>query len=541
MPHHCKAHKCDGSCWSKDGKKVGFFQFPFKKAPQLVPRWLSFLNRPDFVPVEGNKSQGVCSQHFEDKFLRISGNRLFLKWELNPVPSIQAPATAAFSSCFRSQSFLRKEPFDRREPDQLEKFRKENAVRHLSDIKNKHVPHGYEFKSGENFALFQKFEFDESGVIPLRISGSIYIDRELHVKLHANGCPVPLPDFFSKGSDCKLSCGTTVQELANYLNSQCELLPFPFIDELNKIKYYKAQGRPSYSSELIRYCLLLKHTSAQTYRLLLEQFPLPSFSLLSKIESGSIESYRAASALKAKGSISEDVILLLDEMYLQKQAQYHSGKYFGEDENGNLYKGILVFMIVGLKENTPFVVKAVPETKITGSFVASHIWEVIGNLAEVGFNVRGVCADNHSTNVAGFYELLHEYPSTNKTDAFQHPANKSHTYPFFDSVHLLKNIRNNLLNAKSFSFPEFEFDVCGKKISAPAGGLIAWRELHLLYEADSSLKGHLRKAPKLNYSVLHPGNKKQCVNIALAIFDQTTIAALKRRWPPILLGILAGK
>ena len=31
-------------------------------------------------------------------------------------------------------------------------------------------------------------------------------------------------------------------------------------------------------------------------------------------------------------------------------------------------------------------------------------------------------------------------------------------YLFFDSVHLLKNIRNNLLNNKRFIFPAFNFD-----------------------------------------------------------------------------------
>ena len=142
------------------------------------------------------------------------------------------------------------------------------------------------------------------------------MDAQLHVKLHVNGCPVPLPEFFRKGTHGKLSCATSIQELANYLKIQGESLPFPFIEELNARQFYMPQGRPPYSSGLIRYCLLLRHTSPQAYRLLLEQFPLPSFSLLSKIERGSIETFKPATALREKGSISEDVILLVDEMYL---------------------------------------------------------------------------------------------------------------------------------------------------------------------------------------------------------------------------------
>ena len=40
---------------------------------------------------------------------------------------------------------------------------------------------------------------------------------------------------------------------------------------------------------------------------------------------------------------------MVDEMYLEKATQYHGGKYVGADQGGNLYKGIIVFMIVDLK------------------------------------------------------------------------------------------------------------------------------------------------------------------------------------------------
>ena len=41
------------------------------------------------------------------------------------------------------------------------------------------------------------------------------------------------------------------------------------------------------------------------------------------------------------------------------------------------------------------------------------------------------------------------------------------------------------------------------------------------------LKGNLRKALKLCYQALHPGNNKQNVPLALALFHDTTIAAAK--------------
>ena len=38
------------------------------------------------------------------------------------------------------------------------------------------------------------------------------------------------------------------------------------------------------------------------------------------------------------------------------------------------------------------------------------------------------------------------------------------TYLFFDMVHLIKNVRNNLLNKKKFVFPKFSFDLFEDKL-----------------------------------------------------------------------------
>ena len=46
---------------------------------------------------------------------------------------------------------------------------------------------------------------------------------------------------------------------------------------------------------------------------------------------------------------------------------------------------------------------------------------------------------------------------------------KSKVYLFYDSVHLLKNIRNNLLNAKRFLFPSFLFQGLSEDIKFNGG------------------------------------------------------------------------
>ena len=129
---------------------------------------------------------------------------------------------------------------------------------------------------------------------------------------------------------------------------------------MKRMKHYKTKGRPLYTAAMLRYALLLRYTSAQSYKLLLEKFPFPSVSLLNKIQQGGIDSVKAITLLREKGEISDDIILMVDEMYNQKATQYQSGEYVGVDNDGRLYKGVVDFMIAGLKKSIPYVVQALP-------------------------------------------------------------------------------------------------------------------------------------------------------------------------------------
>ena len=198
-----------------------------------------------------------------------------------------------------------------------------------------------------------------------------------------------------------------------------------------------------------------------------------------------------------QGEISRDIIIMFDEMYLQKCTQYHGGTYEGANEEGELYKGVVVFMITGLKKSIPYVIKACPETSISGKWLAKHVEDAIVSLCDVGFNVKGIVADNHSANVSAYNYLLDKFPGDTSRLFMLHPDNNSRIYIFYDNVHLLKNIRNNLFNAKRFVFPELEILLNDEiRISIP-NGYISWSDLHLVYDKDSKLPANLRKAPKL--------------------------------------------
>ena len=187
------------------------------------------------------------------------------------------------------------------------------------------------------------------------------------------------------------------------------------------------------------------------------------------------------------GEISNDIVLMADEMYLRKAAQYSGGTFVGADEEGNLYKGILNFMIVGLKQSVPLVIRSCPEISIHGDWVADEISKCLKDLLEIGFNVRVVVTDNHSTNVNAFKIVRRTYNASSDSLYIQYPGMKTKTYLFFDTVHLLKNIRNNLFNNKKFVFPFFNFSI-GELIIASAAGYISWGQRMCNYYISKNLK-----------------------------------------------------
>ena len=89
-------------------------------------------------------------------------------------------------------------------------------------------------------------------------------------------------------------------------------------------------------------------------------------------------------------------------MYLQKEMQLQQGKRNGCNDNDNLFKRIITFMIVRVRKNVPFVVKAVPESKIGVKWLSGQITESVQSLHEIGFHVRAVILDNHPSNVSAF-------------------------------------------------------------------------------------------------------------------------------------------
>ena len=261
------------------------------------------------------------------------------------------------------------------------------------------------------------------------VTECIVVDSHLHVRLFFRGSSVPLPSWFRKGRSTKLTSKAMLQNLSNHIRKETEESS-KILDELLKLRYLK---RPIYSANLLRFSLMSRYTSLPAYKLMAKEFNLPCVSTLQKMVSGKLDVSAVAKALKESGSISTDVIVIFDEIYLQKCEEYFGGETFGVDENGDIFKGMLCFMLVGLKSNTPFIIKCVPEREVNGDFVMNNLKECLQCLYELDFNVRGVVCDNHASNVSAYRELLSVYG--NDSSDLHITFNSKRIYLFYDSVH----------------------------------------------------------------------------------------------------------
>lgn len=520
MPNKCSAPGCFTNY--KDHDKGAVFRLP--KDEDTRNSWIKFINRKDLSSI---KNIFLCEKHFEKSFLCYNNKRIRLKDSMKPVPTIFTDSQASLpTSCLPIVKKHRKLPTERvYQPDQLEDFRNKDRIMDFSDINEslvKYIGADFTFVKYDDYAVYYRIRENYSSA-PV-IAECIRINSDLHVKLFYRGCPVPLPQWFVKDKSVTVKSKSCLENFLPHIRSEAEK-NYDILEEMRQLKYQK---RPVYSANLIRYALLLRHTSLASYKLMLNEFKLPSISLLRRITCGKIDVYEAAKKLKENGNISEDIVLLFDEIHLQKSEEYVGGDSVGADKSGSLYKGVVCFMIVGLKSNIPYLVKTCPETTLNGEWLKDNLLQCIKELQENDFNIRGIVCDNHSSNVAAYQKLFKE--CNNDPDNLFITLNDKKIYLFYDSVHLIKNIRNNLLQRKRFIFPDFFFNKLHDEIKFSSGE-IRWKLFHDVYEKDCSLDANMKAAQMLNANALHPGNCKQSVPPALAIFHPTTSAAIETYFP----------
>ena len=297
-----------------------------------------------------------------------------------------------------------------------------------------------------------------------------------------------------------------------------------------------------YSAEFMVFSSLLYNCSPQGYRLLRNtgHLILPSYSTVRRLTlsqnlNPALEQHDSNFLMYIKNKFKfltqndKTVTLMIDEIHIKQYFDYKGGNVVGSAFNTTeAAKSAFVFMLSSLLSKFKDVVHILPTKTIDAESLFTVIKQVIIGIEKIGFTVICVLTDNNSINRKAM-SYFHSPPQC--STVYRHPAQNSRPLFFmFDSVHLLKCIRNNWINQKTFDkcmqFPDFSLDelsVCDSVSRICNAPFTTLKKLHSL-EADSLLK----HAYRLTLKALSPSNlEKQNVNLVVQIFNEYIVQALQ--------------
>ena len=55
------------------------------------------------------------------------------------------------------------------------------------------------------------------------VTETIVIDADLHIKLYKKSIPIPLPEWFRKGGDCRVKSRSVIENLPSYIRNYGEM------------------------------------------------------------------------------------------------------------------------------------------------------------------------------------------------------------------------------------------------------------------------------------------------------------------------------
>ena len=121
-------------------------------------------------------------------------------------------------------------------PDQLDDFNDHDKISDCSSIGESLCPSGYKLQIDKSRAVFYKLKNCKTFDIPT-VTEAVVIDDDFHVKLIFSGSPIPLPPWFAKGKDCRLTKKSYLENFSPYIRSFSDNRATNIMDELQQIRY----------------------------------------------------------------------------------------------------------------------------------------------------------------------------------------------------------------------------------------------------------------------------------------------------------------
>lgn len=295
-----------------------------------------------------------------------------------------------------------------------------------------------------------------------------------------------------------------------------------------------------YSTDFLVFCSILYTISPHCYKFLRHSgyITAPHPNSINKVCSmyhtnPNIEQHDVNFLMHVKQKFSllkkEDhiVTLMLDEIHIKPYMDFSGGKILGSAYSSeNTATSAHVFMIQSLRSTFKEVVHILPVCTIKAESLFNFIHRVVIGLHDIGFNVICVVSDNNAIN----RKAMSFFSSPPKLSiVYPHPCNRSSPLFFsFDTVHLLKSIRNNWLNQKdreqTLQYPPFDDITFNQNISLMSASFACLKKIHLLEHDSNNI---VKFSYRLNLKALSPTNfERQNVKYVLDVFNEHVIQGL---------------
>ena len=301
-----------------------------------------------------------------------------------------------------------------------------------------------------------------------------------------------------------------------------------FLTEQLQLSVLKPTQR-RFSTDCLIMAFSLHFKSASVYEYLRDSYLiLPSSRLLRKLSANISPDLDSNSCvyLEKKAQYLKDselyVNVLLDEIHVKPLLSYKNGKLTGCSEK-EIATTIHCFMISSIFSSNKDVVKFLPAKKMPAENLLPYMNNVVMMVRKAGFRVVSIITDGNRINKKLFTLLSGVNKRKDLPTFISDPIDKNEKiFLLFDSVHILKCIRNNWINLKNhnktFTFPDFS----GLDTMLRA----SFGDLECIHDLEVSKV--LKEAPQLSWKALHPHSlERQNVKLALKIFADTNAAALK--------------
>lgn len=454
MPNKCGVAKCTGNY--NESNKCRVFKLPKDEVERQ--KWIAVLPPRENFVVDAAKFY-ICERHWpsDNEMVKIPGGSTR---PTQPPSIFDVPI-----SCLPTPKPPPRP--SKQEDKQLQHFLKKDKITSFTDFVPEKELRKYDniliSRTDDRFVcLFMSKDFTkcESTII---VENKATLCSPLILTAYKKEIRVPLGQILhpNNGLSSYSQFHEAVNTVRNYVIPTVDrILEMAAVLEQLEFQDSKQQKKMEFITHQLK-LLCEKRYSTQDYCFAVESFPNCSFEFLREylmmpnkrkvqavISSVNLDGVLLKTFQKINKPQQKNALLLVDEVKIRPTLAFSGGALSGmaANEPDSKATSMLCIMMKCIHRGPSVMVSVTPVHKLTAAFQFQKVRQAAAVVEEAGGNVVGSITDNHKINQ--HYCRLFDRPTDSKCPATAiHPLDETRKwYLLFDTVHLLKCIRNNWIS-----------------------------------------------------------------------------------------------